>query len=241
MHALAIRGASAGYGGALVLRDISLAVPQGAIVALLGANGAGKSTMLRAAAGLLRLQSGEIWANGTDVTTHSAHLRSQAGICLVPEGRGIFGQLTVRENLRLFTQRGSSEQESTDHALAVFPALSSRLSATAGSLSGGQQQMLALCRALVTRPRVVLLDEVSMGLAPLIIDEIFVALKALAASGVALLIVEQYVQRVLEIADRVYLLDNGHISFEGPPSDLDEDALLAGYLGGSSTRSPDPS
>ncbi len=229
--ALALDGVTAGYARTTVLRDVSLAVPAGTVVALLGPNGAGKTTALRVAAGLLAPSRGAVRMDADDVTRRPAHARARRGLALVPEGRGVFPSLTVRENLLLQTPV-SAPVGDLDAALAAFPVLADRLEQRAGTMSGGQQQMLALARCFVARPRVVLLDEVSMGLAPRIVDEIFVALEALRARGCALLIVEQYVRHALAIADRVYLLSRGAIEFSGTADELDEDELTRRYVGG---------
>jgi branched-chain amino acid transport system ATP-binding protein len=227
---LTLRDVCAGYGRTTVLRDIGLAVPAGKVVALLGANGAGKTTLLRAATGLLGVSAGHVYLGGSDVTSEPAHRRAKSGLCLVPEGRGIFPNLSVRENLLLQVPPWR-KAVGYEPALEAFPILGERLSQRAGSLSGGQQQMLALSRCFLSAPGVVLLDEVSMGLAPRIIDEIFDALVKLSESGVALLLVEQYVNRALQIADHVYLLGRGRITFSGPPTELDEAELMRRYVG----------
>nr|WP_095212355.1 MULTISPECIES: ABC transporter ATP-binding protein [unclassified Frankia] len=227
---LELRGVEAGYGRTTVLRGVDLTVRPGSVVALLGANGAGKTTLLRTATGLLPAARGRVLVGGRDRTGAPAHRRARDGLCHIPEGRGIFRSLTVRDNLRMQVPPWATDS-SVEVALAAFPVLRERLGQTAGTLSGGQQQMLALARAHLARPRIVLLDEVSMGLAPAVVDQIFHSLKALAVSGVALLLVEQYVQRALDIADRVVLLDRGQVTFDGPTGDLDQNALLRGYLG----------
>lgn len=227
---LELRGVTAGYGQTTVLRDIDLTVTPGTVVALLGANGAGKTTLLRAAAGLLGTQFGQVLIAGEDATKTRPHRRTKQGLCLIPEGRGIFPNLTVRENLQLQIPPWQQDHD-YESALEAFPILKERLSQTAGSLSGGQQQMLALSRPFLSDPKVVLLDEVSMGLAPRVIDEIFTALVSLSRTGVALLLVEQYVHRALAIADKVYLLGRGTITHSGPPDKLDESALIAQYMG----------
>jgi branched-chain amino acid transport system ATP-binding protein len=221
----------AGYGRAEVLRGITVEVPRGAIVALLGPNGVGKTTLLRVACGLLKVTAGTVSINGTDVTRTSPAERAEAGLCLIPEGRGVFRSLTVRENLRLQVPPWAGDKQ-VDRALEVFPVLRKRLSQTAGTMSGGEQQMLALARAYLANPDVVLLDEVSMGLAPKIVDTVFDVLRRLADSGVSMLLVEQYVARALEMADRVVLLNKGHVVFNGAPSALGEDEVLGGYLAG---------
>jgi branched-chain amino acid transport system ATP-binding protein len=227
---LALQSVSAGYGRTTVLRDVDLAVPAGKIVALLGPNGAGKTTLLRAASGLLSVSTGQVRLSGSDVTRQPPYRRAINGLCLVPEGRGIFPNLSVRENL-LLQVPPTRKDVGYEPALEAFPILSERLAQRAGSLSGGQQQMLALSRCFLSDPRVVLLDEVSMGLAPRIIDEIFDALVKLSQHGVALLLVEQYVNRALGIADHVYLLGRGRITFSGPPNELNEAELIRRYVG----------
>jgi branched-chain amino acid transport system ATP-binding protein len=226
---------TAGYGGTTVLRDVSLTVPPGSVVALLGPNGAGKTTTLRVAGGLIPPRSGAIRWQGSDVSGASPDRLLDAGICHVPEGRGIFPSLTVRENLMLFAparhQRAAEEQ-----ALSAFPRLGSRLDQIAGSMSGGEQQMLALARAYVRPASLVLLDEVSMGLAPKIVDEIFEFLERLAADGKSLLIVEQFVVKALAIADYVYLLNRGRIVFAGEPAELADADVFAQYVGAGSDR-----
>ncbi len=219
---------SAGYGDGNVLFDVTLAVPDGTTVALLGPNGAGKTTLLRVAAGLLPLRCGSVRFDGVDLSRSGADARARAGVCLVPEGRGVFPSLSVAENLRL--QSGSRHGD-VEPALEAFPVLRDRRRQLAGTLSGGQQQMLALARVFLARPRLVLVDEASMGLAPKAVDEIFVALGGLAAAGIALLVVEQYVTRALELADYVYLLNKGRVTFVGEPSELDSNEVFARYVG----------
>lgn len=228
--ALRMAGVDAGYGGTQVLQAVDLEVMPGSVVALLGPNGAGKTTLLKVASGLLPPRAGRISVAGRDVTSWRPARRARAGLCLIPEGRGVFPALSVRENLRLLLS-ARARRSAVDEALDVFPALRDRQGQRAGSLSGGQQQMLALARAWLADPDVVLLDEVSMGLAPLVVDEIFEALGRLRDTGAALLLVEQYVDRALAMADVVYLLDRGRVTFTGPATDLDRDAVLQSYLG----------
>jgi branched-chain amino acid transport system ATP-binding protein len=228
---LELRGVTAGYGRTTVLREIDITVAAGSVVALLGPNGAGKTTLLRVASGLLSPTRGEVRLAGEDVTPRRAHQRARGGLCLVPEGRGIFPNLSVRENLTLQVPPWK-RNAGYDAALEAFPILKERLSQTAGSLSGGQQQMLALSRCFLADPKVVLLDEVSMGLAPRVIDHIFDALAKLVRTGVSMLVVEQYVTRALRLADHVYLLGRGQVDFSGTPSQLDEAELLRLYIGG---------
>ena len=228
---LELRNVTAGYDGHVVVRDVDLCVPDGSVVALLGPNGAGKTTLLRAVAGLIPITAGAIRLDGRDVTGWPSHRRAQAGLCLVPEGRGVFPALTVADNLRL---QAPPDVDRAAAAVAVrsFPRLGERLAQRAGTMSGGEQQMLALARAYVAAPRVVLLDEVSMGLAPKIVDEIFDHLRGLAERGVTLLLVEQYVTRALELADYVYVLNKGQVSFAGEPGQVDEASVTSSYLGG---------
>lgn len=220
---------TAGYGRTTVLRDISMVVPPGAVVALLGPNGAGKTTLLRVASGLIGATSGRVLVDGTDLTGAGALRSARAGVCHVPEGRGVFPQLTVRENL-LVQVRGKDVPTALERAAEAFPKLGQRLSQLAGTMSGGEQQMLALARAYVTNPTYVLLDEVSMGLAPKVVDEIFDFLRGLAERGCALLLVEQFVTRALELADYVYLLGRGEVSFAGEPGELNGEQLMQQYM-----------
>ncbi|MCW2495165.1 ABC transporter ATP-binding protein [Jatrophihabitans sp.] len=228
---LELESVSASYGQTPVLRELNLSVSPGTVVALLGPNGIGKTTTLRVAAGLLSPDRGRVMVGGQDLTRLAPNKRAAAGLCLIPEGRGIFRGLTVAENLRLHAPKGMDSGAATEIAVDAFPVLGKRLSQLAGKMSGGEQQMLALARAYVCQPKVVLLDEVSMGLSPLLVDQVFDAIKRLAAAGIALLIVEQYVNRAMAIADKVVLLGKGEIAFVGPPSDLDQDRLVEHYLG----------
>jgi branched-chain amino acid transport system ATP-binding protein len=221
---------SAGYGDTTVLRDVSITVPDATVVALLGPNGAGKTTALRVASGLIRPREGAVTLNGDDVTRLGPYRRVARGLCHIPEGRGIFPSLTVRENLILDVPRGK-EREAIEKAIDTFPVLGTRQKQVAGTLSGGEQQMLALVRAYVSDPSVVLVDEASLGLAPLIVDSLFQFLERLAAAGVALLVVEQYVSRALELASTVYLLNQGEIVYSGAANGLDEDTIFSLYAG----------
>ncbi|MCW2751144.1 MAG: livF [Aeromicrobium sp.] len=228
--AIDVRGICACYGKTVVLDQVDLRVDQSSVTSVLGANGAGKTTLMRAIEGSVKVTAGTINLLGNDVTRIKQHRRGRLGLTSIPEGRGIFRTLTVGENLRLSVPPWASGQ-SIAAALDTFPALAGRLSARAGQLSGGQQQMLAVARAFLANPRVVLIDEVSMGLAPNIIDELFEALLRLRASGAALVIVEQYVQRALSMADNVLVLANGTVAFAGPAEKVDSEALLQTYLG----------
>ena len=227
---LRLDGIRAGYGPATVLRDVSLVVPAGAVVALLGPNGAGKTTLLRVASGLLRPTTGRVLLDGEDVTGAPPQRRRRLGLCHIPERGGVFADLTVVENLRLFARPGG-EDEAIARAVEAFPALGSRLHQAAGTLSGGEQQMVALSRVHGEQSRLVLLDEVSMGLAPRLVDTIFTFLEGLARGGVSLLVVEQYAAKALAIADYVCLLDRGRFAVVGEPAELDSAGLAAHYLG----------
>ena len=227
---LRLRGVRAGYGRVEVLRDVDLTVPAGTVVALLGSNGAGKSTLLRVAAGLLPPTAGEVLLDGRPVGTSRAHRRARQGLCLIPEGRGIFRPLTVRENLAMFAG-GRDVPAAIRTASAAFPILEQRLSDRAGTLSGGQQQMLAVSRALIGEHQLIMADELSVGLAPVVVDEIFASIARLRAQGRAMLIVEQYVDRVLEIADLVYILHKGEIVFVGEPDQCRTSGVFERYLG----------
>lgn len=227
---LRLRSVTGGYGRTTVVRDVSIDVPEASVVAILGPNGAGKTTTLRIASGLLPCQRGQVYLNGADVTGLSAAQRAGRGLCHVPEGRGIFRGLTVRENLVLFTpphRAGGAVDPFT-----IFPVLRKREDQLAGSLSGGQQQMLALSRAYLSGARVVLLDELSMGLAPTVVSEIFDSLQILTAHGVSLVMVEQYVNRALAMASVVYVLRQGAVVYSGDADALDSEQLTASYLQG---------
>jgi branched-chain amino acid transport system ATP-binding protein len=225
-----VRGLRKSYDGLEALRGVDLDVHEGEIVAVLGPNGAGKTTLLRVASGLLRPSAGRVLLDGEDVTARSPQRRRRLGLCHIPERGGVFADLSVAENLRLFARPGN-EGEAIARAVAAFPALGSRLHQPAGTLSGGEQQMVALSRVYGEESRVVVLDEVSMGLAPKLVDTIFAFLEGLARSGVSLLVVEQYVAKALGIADYVCLLDRGRTVFVGEPAELDSAGLAAHYLG----------
>ena len=227
---LELRGVSAGYGRAIVLREVDLDVPGGTVAALLGPNGAGKTTLLRVAAGLLSASAGQVLLGGDDLTGRKPFQRAHYGVCLIPESGGIFPNLSVRDNLRLQVPPWKQDA-GYEPALETFPILKDRLGQAAGSLSGGQQQMLALSRCFLSDPKIVLLDEVSTGLAPRSIDEMFEALLKISRQGISRLLVEQYVGRALDIADRVYLLGGGTVRFSGDPSELDKAELTRRYVG----------
>jgi branched-chain amino acid transport system ATP-binding protein len=229
---LEVKNVTAGYGAVTVLRDVSLTCETGQVVALLGPNGAGKTTLLRAISGMLRPKSGSVVLSGDDVTGWRSAQLARAGLCHIPEGRGVFPTLSVRENLRLFAppHRDASEG-SLDRAIEAFPILGQRLNQTAGSMSGGEQQMLALTRAYVTNPRMVLVDEASMGLAPMVTERVFEFLKKVSSEGTTLLMVEQYVSRALDLSDTVYLLNQGKVVFCRAANGLTSEEIYEGYLG----------
>ena len=228
---LRLRDVCAGYGRTEVLHNVNLVVPTGATVALLGANGAGKTTLLHTVAGLLRPTSGQILLGDDAVEGTAPWRRTRQGLCLIPEGRGIFRQLTVRENLAMYAG-GRAVDDAIAVAVDAFPILAERLSQVAGTMSGGQQQMLAVARALASDAPVILADELSVGLAPVIVDEIFVAVNRIRAEGRSLLIVEQYVDRALAVADYLYILHKGRVVFVGDPAECQQQRIFDQYLGG---------
>jgi branched-chain amino acid transport system ATP-binding protein len=227
---LRVDGITAGYGELIILRDISVEIKPGSRVALLGANGAGKTTLLKVISGLLTPRQGKVMMDEKDITRWTPHRRAKAGICLLPRARGIFPSLSVEDNIVALSGR-TDRKRVIALALEAFPALSSHLKQTAGTLSGGEQQMVALTRAHVTKPKVVLIDEVSMGLAPKIVDGTFEFLRRLADSGVAVVVVEQYIARALEFCDTAFLLSRGSVVYSGHPSGLDGDEVLRHYVG----------
>jgi branched-chain amino acid transport system ATP-binding protein len=225
---------SVSYGGMRAVSDVSLVVPEGCVVALLGPNGAGKTTTLRAISGLVRPDRGVIRFDGRSLKRAPAHRISAMGVLHVPEGRGIFRSLTVRENLRMaaYASRDLDEQALVDQAVAMFPALGDRLGQDAGTLSGGEQQMLSLARAFAARPRLLMLDEISMGLAPKVTGQLFAAIRAAAATGLSMLLIEQYVDAALDLADYGYVMEKGRVIDTGEPADLRASGSLnAAYLG----------
>jgi branched-chain amino acid transport system ATP-binding protein len=238
---LATEGLELAYGQVPACRDISLSVDEGEIVTLIGANGAGKSTTLRAIAGTLKPRAGVIRFDGRDITALPAHERSRLGIALVPEGRRVFPFLTVRENLELggfkFRSDMSKIRSAIEAMLDMFPRLRERTSQNAGTLSGGEQQMLALGRAMMSQPRLLCLDEPSLGLAPMIVRDIFRTISAINASGTSVLLVEQNARYALETASRGYVLQTGSIAASGPCRMLREDERVReAYLGRQAAR-----
>jgi len=235
-----VGGLSARYGRVAALRDVSLEVRAGELVALIGANGAGKSTLLRTIAGLVAPAAGRVALDGRDVTGQAPEAMIRAGVALVPERRRVFAPLTVLDNLELGGYalprgrdfRGRLEA-GVEEAYRLFPVLRQRRDQLAGTLSGGEQQMLAIGRALMTRPRLLLCDEPSLGLAPLVVAEIMRLLSTLRASGTTILLVEQNARMALRAADRAYVLEVGSVVLSGPAADLlEDDQLKAAYLGG---------
>jgi branched-chain amino acid transport system ATP-binding protein len=234
--ALEIKGLTVAYGRTEAVSGIDISVPAGRVVCLIGANGAGKTSTMRAISGLLRPRAGTITLDGTDITGLPPHDIAKRGLIQVPEGRQIFAELTVDENLAMGAWLVSNKAEIVhrrDSVLQRFPRLRERLAQQAGSLSGGEQQMLALGRALMANPKLLLLDEPSMGLAPLFVDEIFTIIQALKTEGTTLLLVEQNASAALDVADDAYVIETGRIVLHGPATTLANDpAVAAAYLGG---------
>jgi branched-chain amino acid transport system ATP-binding protein len=221
------------YGAALALSGVSLQLPRGHMVALLGPNGAGKSTLGRAISGLIPLTRGDIKLEGVSVASWPTHKRSQAGIAYIPEGRGIFPGLSVIDNLRMACRQAGGKSErlaSIDIAIELFPALGARRAQRAGSLSGGEQQMLALARALAVHPKVVVADEMSLGLAPLIVEAVFDGLSKACQMGITVLLIEQFVHRALAMANSCVILQRGAVAWSGAAADAN-DQVVASYLG----------
>lgn len=223
------------YGNIRALEEITLRVDQAELVALIGSNGAGKSTTLKTVSGLLRPRQGTIQFRGRDITRSSTDARVRLGISHCPEGRRIFGSLTVRENLRLGAVQRQNRAEiaqDLDWVLTLFPRLQERLDQAGGTLSGGEQQMLAIARALMSHPQLLLLDEPSLGLAPLVVELIFQVVHELKQRGITILLVEQSVHQALDVADRVYVLETGRVSLEGTPAQVKQNAAVEEkYLG----------
>ena len=222
------------YGRIEALRGVSLSLRVGERLALIGANGAGKTTLLKAVAGLLPVLDGRVQLQGADVTTQVAHLRLPQGMALVPEGRGIFADLTVHENLLMgaYCRDDDAIDSDLDSQYRRFPRLAERREQAAGTLSGGEQQMLAIGRALMGRPRLLLLDEPSMGLAPIMVERIFAVLREVCADGVTLLLVEQNARLAMQLCERTVVLEHGAVSLQGDSAELARDPrVMAAYLG----------
>ncbi len=236
MSLLSLHGVTLAYGRTEVVHGVDLQVAQGQVVCLIGANGAGKTSILRAISGLLRPRSGRIVFDGVDIAGQAPHRVAALGLLQVPEGRQIFADLTVAENLVLGAWRVAGQAEigrRREQVLGRFPRLRERLSQLAGSMSGGEQQMLAIGRALMGAPRLLLLDEPSMGLAPKFVDEIFAIITDLKTSGTTILLVEQNASAALEVADVAYVLETGGIVLQGAASAVaDNPAIAKAYLGG---------
>ncbi|MDG6933627.1 MAG: ABC transporter ATP-binding protein [Nitrososphaerota archaeon] len=232
---LSVQGIDVYYGETKVLHDLSLKVENAELVALLGSNGAGKTTTLRTLSGLLRPAKGEIKFDSHSISELSANRIAGLGISMVPEGRGLFTTMTVRENLEMgaFAKRARREMKKTlDEVYSLFPILKDRQNQLAGSLSGGEQQMLAIGRALMSKPKLIMLDEPSLGLAPIVISKVFDALKALKENKMTIVLVEQNIDGALRIADRGYLLENGRLALEGNPTEIRNNEMVRQfYLG----------
>ncbi len=234
MPLLSLSGLVAGYGGITAVKGIDLAVETGEIVTLIGSNGAGKSTTLRAISGLVRPRSGTISFSGRPITNMQPHRIVSLGISQVPEGRGIFHRLTVRENLEMgaFQRCDGEIGADMERVFALFPRLKERAGQTGGTLSGGEQQMLAMGRAMMARPKLLLLDEPSMGLSPILVETIFETVTNIRKQGTTILLVEQNAAMALEIADRAYVIESGVISLQGTGAELaKDDSVRKAYLG----------
>lgn len=227
---LELRGITAAYEAIRVLHGVDLHVPAGSVFALLGANGAGKSTTLRVIAGQHPPSSGEVLLAGHVVNGIRPDDLARIGVCFVPEGRGVFPNLSVRDHLVMASYTGTSAADIEAAAYERFPRLGERRRQLAGTLSGGEQQMLAMARALTTNPTLLLLDELSMGLAPIIVEELYEQVAAVAAAGVSIIVVEQFARTVLGVADRAAVMAQGRVVAEGSPNEI-EDALSTAYLG----------
>ncbi len=228
--AVTVEGLRAGYGRIEVLHGVDLHVPPGSVFALLGPNGAGKTTLLNVIGGKIKPTAGRVRIGTEPIRNTDPARLARGGLCSIPEGRGIFPNLTVRENLRIWTYAGDiTLAEVEQRTYATFPRLAERRSQTAGTMSGGEQQMLAISRALVTDPKVLLLDELSMGLAPLIVSELYQLVGELAADGITVLLVEQFVTTALSVATRAAIMTHGRIIQEGEPHEM-ADAAMSLYL-----------
>jgi branched-chain amino acid transport system ATP-binding protein len=231
MSLLAVERLEARHGLLQAVRGVSFAIEKGETIALVGANGAGKTTLLRAIAGAHRLSGGRVLFKDADVSTSSSYSRAAMGIALVPEGRRLFTRMTVEENLLLARSVGRAGPWTLDAVMNAFPNLKERRRALAGSLSGGEQQATAIGRALMTNPEVILLDEVSLGLSPLVVDRVYAQLEALKASGVAIVLVEQDLKRAMATASRTICMLEGAIAIEGATSQLTRESVTAAYFG----------
>lgn len=232
---LKLEDVHAGYGATTILHNVSLEVQPGEVVTIVGANGAGKTTTLRTIAGLLQTTSGRITFEGRDVTRLSSHEMVDLGITLIPEGRQLFSDMTVRENLLMGAYRKAARQEqdaTLDHVLSLFPRVGERLDQKAGSLSGGEQQMVAIARGMMAKPKLLMFDEPSLGLAPIIVAQVFEVIDTITKTGATVLIVEQNVFHTLKAADRGYVLENGEIVLSDTAEALlHNDHVRQAYLG----------
>jgi len=232
---LEVRGVDAGYGDVQVLWDLSFRVGRGEVVALIGANGAGKSTTLKVVSGLVRPAAGEVLFEGRPIHRIEPFRLIELGIAHVPEGRRLFAEMTVEENLEMGALRGEARQrraETKEQVFELFPRLRERRRQAAGTLSGGEQQMVAVGRGLMSRPRLLMFDEPSLGLAPILVQEIFRVIRRIRQQGVTVLIVEQNVKQTLAVADRAYVLERGRVTKEGAGAELlEDDEVKSAYLG----------
>src|SRR4051812_11709440 len=228
--ALELKGVKAAYGRIEVLHGVNLVVPAGSVVALLGPNGGGKTTTLKVISGQMTPTAGCVHIAGRHVNGAPADALARLGVCTIPEGRGIFPNLTVRENLRMATYGGVDMEEVEEVAYTRFPRLGERRAQMAGTLSGGEQQMLSLARGLAVNPALLMLDELSMGLAPIIVEQLYEIVAQIAQEGVSILVVEQFARTVLGVADYAAIMLHGRVTSVGQPADLEEE-LSAAYLG----------
>ena len=231
---LSVREICVSYGAVKALERVSIQVDEGEVVTVIGSNGAGKTTLMKTIAGLLESRSGAVTFTGQDITATEAHALVGRGISLVPEGRQVFGRMSVEENLMLgaYSRPGGALADDFEHCFALFPRLRERRSQRAGTLSGGEQQMLAIARGLMSRPRLLLMDEPSLGLAPQLVSKTFEVIESLRAGGTTILMVEQMARQALKVSDRAYVLEHGRIVHEGPSADLlDDPRVLGAYLG----------
>jgi branched-chain amino acid transport system ATP-binding protein len=223
------------YGPALAIADVSLELSAGSTLAIVGPNGAGKSSLARAVTGLIPLAAGSVWFGGSEISNLPPHRIRRLGLAYLPEGRGVFGSMTVQENLRMAVRwlSGRTERNSAvDRTIELFPVLGKRRSQLASTLSGGEQQMLALGCELATSPSLIIGDELSLGLAPMIVDELYMYLDGLRNSGVTIVVIEQFVSRAMEIADRIMVLGRGAILWSGSTGEITQEDLVSQYLGG---------
>lgn len=232
---LSVEGISVNYGAVRALEDVSVNVDEGEVVTIIGSNGAGKTTLMKTISGLLSCAGGTISLSGEDITKTDAHKVVTKGISLVPEGRQVFGRMSVEENLIMgaYSRSGEALDEDFENCFSMFPRLRERRSQRAGTLSGGEQQMLAIARGLMSRPKLLLMDEPSLGLAPRLVRETFEVVGNLRRSGMTILMVEQMARLALKASDRAYVLEHGRIILDGPSEELLTDArVLSAYLGG---------